>query len=308
MKKPAFRSISEEPTSSLKYIIPDYLDLKSHPQFNERWVQDRIEEHPEILGLEGEVTVIQKERTQTKGGRLDLLLKDQTTGRRYTFELQLGVVDESHIIRAVEYWDNEKRRYPEIDHCCVICAETINARFLNVISLFNRQIPLIALQVKAIRVGDSVSLTFTKVLDEIPRRLEADLEEEEVQKTDRNSYEQKFSAENLAMIDQFALKIQKTINKEFRLSYTSPYIGCIIADRAANFVVFKPQRSGALRIDLRMRLSAEQIEKLEAAGVEVLDYAAYWRIHPIRLTKDQVLNPPTEVLEIIKLSFETYFS
>jgi hypothetical protein len=307
MKKVTFRSVSEESNNSLKYIIPEYLDLKSHPQFNEKWVQERIEEHPEILDLEGDVTVVQKERTQSKGGRLDLLLKDQETGRRYTFELQLGVVDESHIIRAIEYWDNEKRRYPEIDHCCIICAETINARFLNVISLFNRQIPLIALQVKAIRIGENVTLTFTKVLDEIPRRLEADLEEE-VQKTDRKSYEQKFSSEILVNIDQFALRVQKVINKEFRLSYTSPYIGCIIDDRAANFVVFKPHRSGALRIDLRLRLTNEQVEKLESAGIEVLDYAAYWRVHPIRLTKDQVINPPDEVLEIIKLSFENYFS
>lgn len=156
MKKVVLKSLPEETSMSLKYVTPQYLDLKSHPQFNERWVQDRIEETPVILGLEGDVIVLHKERAQSKAGRLDLLLKDQATGRRYTFELQLGVVDESHIVRAIEYWDNEKRRYPEIDHCCIICAETVNSRFLNVISLFNRQIPLIALQVKAIQIGDSV--------------------------------------------------------------------------------------------------------------------------------------------------------
>lgn len=307
MKKNLLKSLSYEASNALKYVMPEYLDLKSHPQFNERWVQDRIEETPVILGLEGDVIVLHKERSQSKAGRLDLLLKDQTTGRRYTFELQLGVLDESHIIRAVEYWDNEKRRYPEIDHCCIICAETINARFLNVISLFNRQIPLIALQVKAIKIGESITLTFTKVLDEIPRRLESDIEEEEVQKTDRKFYEQKFSIESIAAVDELAQKIQKEINKSFKLSYTAPYIGCIVDDRAANFILFKPQRSGALRIDLRMRLTNEQIEKLESVGVEVLDYAAYWKIQPIRLTKDQVKDPSDDVMELIKLSFQNYF-
>ncbi len=306
MKKIVLKNINEESSASLRYVKPIYLNLKTHSQFNERWVQDRIEENPSILGLEGDPIVLQKERIQTKAGRLDLLLKDQTTGRRYTFELQLGVLDESHIIRAIEYWDNEKRRYPEIDHCCIICAETVNARFLNVISLFNRQIPLIALQVKAIQVGDIVTLIFTKVLDEIPRRIESELEEEVV-KVDRMTYEQKFSAKSISAIDDLANKIQQNLNITFKLSYTSTFIGCIIEDRAANFITIVPQKFGVLKINLKLRLTAEQLEKLESAGIEVLDYATYHQRHPIRLTAEQVENLPVEIFEIIKLSYESYF-
>lgn len=305
MKKDQLKLATNGVESRLNYVAPQYLSLKSHVHLNERWVQDRIEEDPKILDLPGDLIVQQRERPQPKAGRLDLLLKDQETGRRYTFELQLGVVDEAHIIRAIEYWDNERRRFPEVDHCCVICAETINTRFLNVISLFNRQIPLIAIQVKAVEVNGMVTLVFTKVLDEVPRRLEED-EMEVVAPTDRKTYEDRIGSDKLVNLDKLASEIQQIVGP-FKLSYTKPYIGCFVDGRAANFIVFKPSRNGAVRVDLRLRLSEEQVETLTNADIEVLDYAQYWRVHPIRLTKEQVQNPPKEFLDIIKVSYNKYF-
>ena len=58
----------------------------------------------------------------------------------YEIEIQLGATDPSHIIRTVEYWDTEKKRYPQYDHCAVIVAEEIIGRFMNVISLFNGEV------------------------------------------------------------------------------------------------------------------------------------------------------------------------
>jgi hypothetical protein len=66
----------------------------------------------------------------TYTGRLDLLLQDVDTNRRYEVEIQLGKTDESHIIRTIEYWDIERKRYPQYDHCAVIIAEDITSRFL----------------------------------------------------------------------------------------------------------------------------------------------------------------------------------
>ncbi len=37
----------------------------------------------------------------------------------------LGAVDESHIIRTIEYWDVERQRYPTLQHRAVIVAEEI---------------------------------------------------------------------------------------------------------------------------------------------------------------------------------------
>ena len=59
-----------------------------------------------------------------------------TQSTRYEVELQCAT-DETHIIRTIEYWDIERRRFPEYDHVAVIVVEEITARFFNVIGLFN---------------------------------------------------------------------------------------------------------------------------------------------------------------------------
>jgi hypothetical protein len=130
--------------------------LKEHPELNEQWVQDRIAEDPSLLGL-GDLVLKDKERRQPHAGRLDLLFQDVDTDRKYEVELQLGRTDESHIIRTIEYWDIEKRRYPQSDHCAVIVAEDITSRFLNVISLFNSAIPIIAIQMTAFHLSGQVA-------------------------------------------------------------------------------------------------------------------------------------------------------
>jgi hypothetical protein len=108
--------------------------MKSHPTFNEKWLQGRIVDDPSLLGL-GDLDVRDIERVQPKAGRLDLLLFDPESNTRYEVEIQLGPTDESHIIRTVEYWDLERRRYPQYEHVAVIVAEEITARFFNVIAL-----------------------------------------------------------------------------------------------------------------------------------------------------------------------------
>ena len=84
---------------------------------------------------------------------------------RYEIEVMLGTVDESHIIRTIEYWDIERQRNPTLEHRAVIVAEEITSRFFNVIRLLNRAVPIIALQLNAFRFGDSIVLHLTKVLD-----------------------------------------------------------------------------------------------------------------------------------------------
>ena len=97
-------------------------------------------------------------------------------------EIQLGASDESHIIRTIEYWDIERKRYPQYDHTAVIVAEDITSRFLNVISLFNGHIPIMAIQFSAIETGEGVGCT-TTVLDTVSRGF-VDDDEEVAQITD----------------------------------------------------------------------------------------------------------------------------
>src|SRR6266852_9052254 len=119
-----------------KFVKLERIPLQHHADLNERWVQARIAEDPAILGL-GDLVLKDKERFQRRAGRLDLLLQEPETNRRYEVEVQLGSTDESHIIRTIEYWDIERKRYPQYEHCGVLVAEDVTSRFLNVISLFN---------------------------------------------------------------------------------------------------------------------------------------------------------------------------
>jgi len=90
------------------------ISLKLHPTLNEHWVQGLVAADPGILGL-GDLVLRDKERIQPRAGRLDLLLQDVEAKRRYEVEIQLGATDEGHIIRTIEYWDIERKRYPQYD-------------------------------------------------------------------------------------------------------------------------------------------------------------------------------------------------
>jgi hypothetical protein len=131
---------------------------------DEYWLQDQIYENPACLGL-GELEPIAKERTQSPGGRLDILLKNPEDDAMYEVEVMLGETDETHIIRTIEYWDNEKRRWPQRQHFAVLVAEHINRRFFNVIHLLSYSIPIIAIQVTLLQSNGEKSLLFTKILD-----------------------------------------------------------------------------------------------------------------------------------------------
>lgn len=250
----------------MKSIPADRIWLSTDTLLNERWVQDQIEKTPGMLGL-GDVTVRDRERRQPHAGRLDLLLHD-SDDHRYELELELGPTDESHIIRTIEYWDIERRRYPQYEHTAVIVAEDITARFLNVISLFNGAIPLIAIKMAAYKVdADKVLLTFTTVLDEVDRGL-VDEDEEVFQPKDRAYWEDRGSKETVAMTDRL-LEILKEQDASLALKYNDAYIGLARDGHADNFVIFKPQRT-SLRFEPAISQSEEIDGKLAQAGIDVI--------------------------------------
>jgi hypothetical protein len=262
----------------LEFAKFETVSIKSHPELNERWIQDRIAEDPSILGL-GDLVLKDRERLQPRAGRLDLLLQDVDSIRRYEVEIQLGSTDESHIIRTIEYWDIERKRYPQYDHTAVIVAEDITSRFLNVISLFNGIIPIIAVQMKALRAGDKIGLVFTTVVDQMVLGLVDD--EESQEPTDRAYWENRSSKKTLSIVDKL-LEIAKKHDSALELKYNKFYIGLAKDGMPNNFIVFKPKK-GFLRIEPRLKDSPETQERLEAAGLDVMDYDSRWGRYRIRL-------------------------
>lgn len=224
------------------------VSIKSHPEFNERWIQDRIAEDPSILGL-GDVILRDRERTQPRAGRLDLLLQDADSNRRYEVEIQLGPTDEPHIIRTIEYWDIERKRYPQYEHTAVIVAEDITSRFLNVISLFNGMIPLVAIQMKALRSGDKIGLVFTTVVNQMSLGL-VDEDEAGQEPTDRAYWESRGSKKTVAMADEM-LEIARLHDSDLQLKYNKFYIGLAKNGQPFNFITFRPKKS-FMRIEPRL--------------------------------------------------------
>ena len=149
----------------LEYVKGVKLSFKNHPRFDEAWIRDRVARDPSLLGL-GLTRLLAVERIQPGAGRLDLLLERADGARRYVVELMLGRVDEGHIVRCIEYWDYERRRCPRIDHVAVLAAEDMTSRFLNVLTLIRQVVPVIALQMEGIQVGQQVLLNFVRILDE----------------------------------------------------------------------------------------------------------------------------------------------
>jgi hypothetical protein len=267
-----------------KIFNPEPIDIKSNPDITEKIIQDIIAENPSIIGL-GDLVLKDKERILPKSGRLDLLMQDPESNRRYEIELQLGKTDESHIIRTIEYWDIERKRYPQYDHCAVIIAEEITSRFLNVISLFNGSIPLIAIQMKAYKFDDQIGLIFNTVLDE--SRLGLVDEDEEVQEiTNRDFWLKRGTEDTLKMADEI-LEIVNNITPGYTLKYNKFYIGLAKDGQPDNFAICRPKKN-YMRIELRIPKSTEMDNIIEKSALEEMDYDSRWGRYRIRLNKGDI--------------------
>lgn len=284
--------------AKLSYIKYEKISLVNHPELNEKWIQDLIAEDPSLLGL-GDLILKDKERLQPRAGRLDLLLQDPDSNRRFEVEIQLGKTDESHIIRTIEYWDIERKRYPQYEHTAVIVAEDITSRFLNVISLFNGFIPLVAIQMNAVKVGDNISVVCSTVLDQMTLGL---VDEEEVQEvTDRAYWEKRGTKQTVAMADRL-LGIIKGFSPALELKYNKFYIGLAENGQPNNFAIFRPQKN-AMRLEVRLKKDEEMEGKLNDAGLDVMDYDNKWGRYRIRLTKGET-DKHSDILE--KILLEAY--
>lgn len=285
-----------------KYIKPAVFSLKDHPEFNEKWVQARIAEDPSILGL-GDLTLKDAERPQPSGGRLDLLLHDPENNIRYEVELQLGKSDESHIIRTVEYWDYERKRFPQYKHCAVIVAEDITSRFLNVISLFNGNIPIIAVQMKAVKVGESITLFFTTVLDVLALGTE---EEDDREVVDRKYWETKGTKESLKLTDTL-LTLVDEIAPGYVLKYNKHYIGLQKQGLSQNFVSMVPRKKVVL-----LNAKHDQVEELTSmlkeTDMDVLAYDKQWSQYRLRLTESDIQQNKQTLLHLMSKAYASYMA
>ncbi|OYW58598.1 MAG: hypothetical protein B7X99_05670 [Rhizobiales bacterium 17-65-6] len=285
----------------MTYTKPEYFTLKTHPDFNEKWVQNLIASDPSILGL-GDLVLRDKERIQPRAGRLDLLLQDIESKRRYEIEIQLGSTDETHIIRTIEYWDIERKRYPQYEHCAVLIAEDITSRFLNVISLFNGTIPLIAIQMRAARVSTHTTLIFTTVMDELSRGLVEEDEDAASAPTDRNYWEKRGSKLTLQICDEL-LSMAREIDPTLEQKYNKFYVGLSKNGQAFNFIIMRPRKS-TVTLEIKLPKTEHYDQQIESAGIDTLNFDSTFGYYRLSLNKDGLSKHRSFIGTLLKQAYE----
>jgi hypothetical protein len=210
----------------------------------------------------------------------------------------------------LEYWDIERKRYPQYDHIAVLVAEDITSRFLNIISLFNGFVPLIALKMTAFRVGDQIVLTFIKVLDRITLGIEETPTIEPP--ADREYWIKKASEEMVSIVEardgvDDCRSILKTISPTLSLKYNRYYIGITESGLANNFIVFRPKKA-FVRVEVRIS-PPDQLDswdgRLNDAGIVVLPGGRADGWIRFRLTKQDLEQHRDLITELFTTSYKT---
>lgn len=200
---------------------------------DEYWLQDLIYENPAILGL-GDLVTVSKEKRQSSGGKLDILLKNPIDNSMYEVEVMLGATDPSHIIRTIEYWDIEKRKYPQRQHFPVLIAESFNRRYFNVIQILSLNVPMIAIQADMIEFGNQNIINFTKILD-IYEEIAEEENESNIVSESTWTTNSKWTLNNAKELS----KILANDSVKFTLNFTQNYISLIINGKGNAYWLYK---------------------------------------------------------------------
>ncbi|MCK1745871.1 hypothetical protein IVA80_35185 [Bradyrhizobium sp. 139] len=248
----------------LKKISP--VELRS-VGLNEKWLQEQIKADTTILGL-GELDIIGKEHKQQPGGRIDFLMHHADTDLFYEVEIMLGTLDESHIVRTIEYWDVERQRRPQSDHRAVIVAENITSRFFNVLRLLNRSVPMIAIQLSAFKLDDNkIVLHAVTVLDVVEEIVEED-GPEEMEETDRAYWEKKRDPGSISVVDKIASAL-RALGVDLQIAYNKHHIA--LRSTGKNFCWFRPRKTpGYCHVDFKLTpdVRDQALAAMQARGMD----------------------------------------
>lgn len=277
-----------------EFPVAQVLSIKEI-KHDEYWLQDKIFENPSCLGL-GDLTAIDKERRQSSGGRLDILLKDQEDDTMYEVEVMLGETDESHIIRTIEYWAHEKRRLPKRQHVAVLVAEKLNNRFFNVIHLISHSIPIIAIQVSVLKVAGQQFLHFSKILDTYVEEDDGSAVEPPV---DRQYWTNNANI-TLACADLIFQSL-KGIEEGAKMSFTKSYIAL---GGKKNFIWIRKRRQEKSYIEFLLT----EVDLQSAQSIfDAIKIDSVYKRGSLRvvMSNEQIKNHSAKILEVTRLAKES---
>lgn len=276
MKSASSSSRSSGPKlSDLNFCESELLDLKAHPAYDEAWLEQLLCKRPNLLGL-GDIKVVSCQRRLTKGGRLDMIAENAKLQQAFVIEIMLGQLDESHIIRALQYCLREKARPDRKDWeiAAVLVAERVlGTRYRGVVQLLTEELsmtmPIIVIELSALRLGKLLTLKITRVFDgteEVPSETTTNKGE---QKTVRAEWITKASAESVELAEQFGPLLKK-IDNSLTLTYKREFIGIAAGNRPENFFVIHPKKQ-FVRMSVKTPNAASWSKRLAKVGFDLLD-------------------------------------
>lgn len=272
--------------AKLTYTPAEPVSLRSHPEYDEAWVERQINAKPAALGL-GAVKIKRSQLSQKKGGRLDILAEDESNQFLFTIELMVGSLDSSHIIRAIDYWQREKARERRDgwETVTVIVAEDIRqTRFYNVVRFLSERMPLVVIEMHALQVGKHLTLTFNTLNDGRDQPDTTPLEQDTVE-VNADYWAEKASPESVDIAKRLGAIIKK-VDAHAAINWNQQFLGIRVGNRAVNFVIFVPKKQ-FVRVHARIPDTDGWTKKLNKAGFEVIGGTPGRSVH-FRVTKQNV--------------------
>lgn len=156
---------------------------------------------------------------------------------------------------------------------------------------------------QAIKVGEEITLVFTKVIDELTRGVVDEDEDAAAAPTDRNYWVVVKGSEATVKMADKMLELVHEIAPHLQLKYNKFYIGLAQDGQPNNFVSFRPKRSH-LGFEFKMPRSEEIDQIIESAGIETLEYNVRWGLYRVRLAKGDVEKKTDTLRSLIKLAWD----
>ncbi len=153
----------------------------------------------------------------------------------------------------------------------VLVAEDITSRFLNVMALLAGNIPLIAMQMNALKVDDKLVLHFARVLDQTELRSDDEFELGDragggIVETDRAWWEQRSTPAILAVCDELLQMVTEASGRPHRMRYRKKAIGLVAEGDASRHVWCQPKKS-LLHVGAYVAQPEAWVKRFEEAGL-----------------------------------------
>jgi hypothetical protein len=292
-------------SAQTKFVAAQVVSLRTDSNFDERWLEKQITEQPVVLGL-GNIAVLHSQLIHKDGGRLDLLAEDKENQYRYTIELMLGKLDKSHIVRTIDYWLRERARLKEDEWqtVAVVVAEDIrNSRYFNVVKFLTEKMPMVVVEMRALKVGKNLTVTCSTLLDGRDETADEDIEEPSAPK-DRAAWLSKSSPASVEVVDEIG-KLLKTIDPIVSINWANRRsVGLQVGNRSANFVTFAPKKK-FVRVSARFLEDSEKwMNKLQKAGFHIVGGTPGKSVR-FRATKREVVANKKLLIQVFTEGYNT---